>query len=54
MSTGQTCQTSGIYRSDCSCHTQIALSRGERFPPCGGCLRAVNWRLIQATQHRHY
>lgn len=47
-STGQTCQTSGIYASDCG-HVRIALSKGETFPPCRECRRAVNWRLVQAT-----
>jgi len=50
-STGQTCQQSGIYEADCKDKTQISLSKGETFPPCGGCKKAVGWRLIRATQN---
>jgi hypothetical protein len=48
--TGQTCQQSGIYQSSCKCKTQIALSRGETFPPCRDC-GAVTWTLIRATHN---
>ena len=48
-STGQTCQTSGIYRGGCSCSKEIALSKNETFPPCSGCYSAVNWTLIRPT-----
>lgn len=48
-STGSSCQQSGIYANDCH-KKQIALSRGETFPPCSGCHRAANWRLVQATR----
>ncbi|HEY4894945.1 MAG TPA: hypothetical protein VII01_02545 [Solirubrobacteraceae bacterium] len=48
-STGQTAAVSGIYANDCH-DKQIALSKGETFPPCSGCKRAANWRLIKATQ----
>lgn len=47
-STGSKCQQSGIYQSNCSDRLQIALSKGDTFPPCrshGG----VSWRLLQAT-----
>lgn len=50
-STGQTCEQSGLYRSDCKDRTEIALSKGERFPPCSQCKRAVNWSLVRATQN---
>lgn len=46
--TGQTCQQSGIYSPDCG-GKRIALSKGEIFPPCAHCSRAVNWTLVQAT-----
>ena len=46
--TGETCQTSGIYRNNC--HTkEIALSKGERFPPCSHCRQAATWTLVRAT-----
>jgi len=47
--TGEVCQQSGIYSNDCHAK-QIALSVGERFPPCSGCRRAANWRLVRATR----
>ena len=46
--TGETSQTSGIYKPNCNCK-QIALSKNETFPPCGQCHKAVTWNLIQAT-----
>jgi hypothetical protein len=48
-STGQKAQVSGIYANDCH-DKQIALSVGEKFPPCWDCKRAANWRLIKATK----
>lgn len=48
--TGETCQHSGIYQGDDEHHEEIALSRGEKFPPCRNCQRAVNWTLIRATE----
>ena len=32
-STGQICQESGDYLSDCSHRVEIPLSKGETFPP---------------------
>ena len=46
--TGETASASGIYANDCHAK-QIALSKGERFPPCSHCKRAANWRLVRAT-----
>lgn len=48
-STGHPCSTSGIYRPDCG-GKEIALSKGEIFPPCAHCDKAVNWTLVQATE----
>jgi hypothetical protein len=48
--TGSTCPQSGIYQGNDKCKEQIALSVGERFPPCSGCRQAVNWTLVRATQ----
>lgn len=48
--TGHKCQQSGIYESVDRCSKQIALSKGDTFPPCGGCHNAVTWLLVQATQ----
>jgi cytidine deaminase len=47
--TGQKCQQSGIYQATCFDRTQIALSKGDTFPPCGQCRQAVTWHLIRAT-----
>lgn len=47
-STGQKNTQSGIYQSDCTDVLQIALSKGDTFPPCGK-HGVVNWYLIQAT-----
>lgn len=47
-STGQKCTQSGIYRSNCSDRIQIALSKGDTFPPCRN-HGSVTWTLIQAT-----
>jgi len=49
-STGHKCEQSGIYQSTCRHKTQIALSKGDTFPPCREC-GAVSWRLIQATKN---
>lgn len=53
-STGEKCQESGIYRGDCSASAdhkkEIALSKGDTFPPCAQCARAVRWTLIRPTR----
>jgi hypothetical protein len=49
-STGQKCATSGIHQSTCIDRLQIALSRGDTFPPCRN-HGSVNWNLLQATQN---
>lgn len=51
--TGETAQTSGIYEGNCipkGHKKQIALSKGERFPPCGDCHGPVTWTLKQPTK----
>jgi hypothetical protein len=47
--TGQQAAASGIYANDCH-RKEIALSKGETFPPCSGCKRAASWRLVRATK----
>jgi hypothetical protein len=47
--TREICQQSGIYAPDCG-EKQIALSKGEEFPPCDECRKAVTWTLVQATR----
>lgn len=46
--TSDKCQQSGIYQSGCTDRLQIALSKGDTFPPCRN-HGAVTWTLIQAT-----
>jgi hypothetical protein len=46
--TSEKCPTSGIWRSNCSDNIEIALSKGDTFPPCRN-HGAVNWTLIRAT-----
>jgi hypothetical protein len=46
--TGEKCQQSGIYQSTCSDNLQIALSKGDTFPPCRN-HGNVSWVLKQAT-----
>lgn len=47
-STGQSNDTSGIYRSTC-CGYEIALSKNETFPPCLKCKKAADWVLVRRT-----
>jgi hypothetical protein len=49
--TGHKCERSGIYQGQDSCKVQIALSKGDTFPPCGQCGKGVDWTLIRATQN---
>jgi hypothetical protein len=44
------CTQSGIYQSSCSDRLQIALSKGDTFPPCRN-HGAITWTLIQATKN---
>jgi hypothetical protein len=46
-STGHKCPQSGIYTPNCRCK-QIALSKGDTFPPCGS-HGSVTWTLTQST-----
>jgi hypothetical protein len=48
--TGNTAEASGIYAGDCGCNTEIALSKGEKFPPCRNCNQEVNWTLRHETK----
>jgi hypothetical protein len=48
--TSEKCQQSGIYQSNCSDRLQIALSKGDTFPPCRN-HGSVSWTLIKATQN---
>jgi hypothetical protein len=39
--TGQKCEQSGLYDSDCGHTKQIALSKGDTFPPCRTCQKSL-------------
>lgn len=46
--TGHLCPRSGIWLAKC-CGERIALSVGERFPPCRRCDGPATWTLVQPT-----
>jgi hypothetical protein len=48
--TGSKCPRSGIYEGNDPCHTQIALSKDETFPPCSGCRKDIDWTLKTPTE----
>jgi hypothetical protein len=52
MATGQYCPQSGIWISNChnGHREQIALSRGEKFPPCSHCRGGATWTLLNPTR----
>lgn len=45
--TGDICEETGDYQSNCPHRTKYPIRKGELFPPCGPCGRAVIWSLIQ-------
>jgi hypothetical protein len=47
--TGHTCDTPGIYRSQCSCAVEAAVTAGESFPHCRRCLSFVDWELVRTV-----
>jgi hypothetical protein len=56
-STGDICQTSGIYNGVCTKNgthqvKQVAISRGNKFPPChtSQCQGSVRYTLVQETK----
>jgi hypothetical protein len=46
---GTKCQQSGIYRPSCG-DREIALSKEDTFPPCGGGHSGVTWTLVTPTK----
>jgi hypothetical protein len=52
-STGDICQTSGIYKTiNHVLHPkQITMVKGKQFPPCSECSTKVQYQLVQATEH---
>ena len=52
-STGDICQTSGIYRviNHIKHPKDITMVKGKQFPPCHECREKVQYKLIRATPH---
>jgi hypothetical protein len=48
-STGYKCPQSCIWATVCH-REEIALSKGDTFPPCPGCSKGATWRLIRPTR----
>ena len=48
--TGQTCLLPGIWRAGCQCESEIAMSKGQRFPPCTQ-HGAVTWLSVTINQN---
>ena len=46
--TGETCQLTGVYRSDCQHRLEVRFSRGDKFTPCPSDRRAINWSLVRS------
>ena len=44
--TGDVSERTGIYRSTC-CNEDMTVGRGERFPFCKACQKAVTWSFIR-------
>jgi len=48
--TGQTCDQTGLYRYQCCRRWTWLLLKGDRFPTCPGCGRAVQWTAERTSQ----
>ena len=50
--TDDVCQTSGLYLGSGGCGhaTQRRITRGEPFPHCRICGKAVNWTLLRKME----
>jgi len=49
-STGYICQQTGVYKCKEHPNVEIALSKGEKFPPCtrpGGAAHGTTWILVR-------
>jgi hypothetical protein len=47
--TDTTCDTAGIYRSDCADQERVTMAIGGTFPRCPSCRKAAGWSLAVAT-----
>jgi hypothetical protein len=53
-STGDICQTSGLYKvlnHDVRHPKEITMVKGKQFPPCRDCGQKVQYQLVTATPH---
>jgi hypothetical protein len=52
-STGDKCQTSGIYKvvNHIKHPHEITMVEGKEFPPCKECHDKVQYELVKKTQH---
>jgi len=52
-STGEICQTSGIYKviNHIQHPKEITMVKGKEFPPCAECRARVTYQLKEATKH---
>ena len=48
--TGDVCPESGDWESNCQHRTRYPIRKGDAFPPCGQCGRAVIWTLVRPEQ----
>ncbi len=51
--TGETCQTSGVYRviNHIQHPKEITMVKGKTFPPCAECQAKVAYQLVRQTEH---
>jgi hypothetical protein len=39
----------GVYHSDCKCRVELKVRKGDRFPLCPKCRRAVGWNFTRSV-----
>jgi hypothetical protein len=50
--TGEECETSGVYfgSGGCGHATEQRIGKGQAFPECKICGKAVNWTLLRQME----
>jgi hypothetical protein len=46
--TGEVAQQRGVYHSNCRCRAETRIRRGDSFPLCGTCEKAVTWLFTRS------